>query len=255
MTRSAAFLLGLSLVLLLQAGAATATDQRPAPMASQPFAKAELFFELNDSDKDLGIHGEIDGEPWTFVRVEGPDDRVLLDLQSAGRLRQQGMTQLAFESAEPPFDEMAPADFFRRFPEGWYEIEGRSQEGSELESVVWLSHVLADRPRNILVSEIPSAEGCEAPVLPTVAEPVTIQWDPVTSSHPEVGRQGAVVISRYQLFVEQGAIKFGIDLPPTVTTFVVPAEIASFRGMFKFEIIARTSTGNNTAVENCFIVQ
>jgi hypothetical protein len=39
-----------------------------------------------------------------------------------------------------------------------------------------------------------------------------------------------------------------------VTEFVVPAANLT-SGVVKFEIIARTSTGNNTAIESCFVVQ
>lgn len=46
-----------------------------------------------------------------------------------------------------------------------------------------------------------------------------------------------------------------LDLPPTVTQFQVPPEIVALGGRFKFEIIARTARGNNTAVENCFEVE
>src|SRR5918996_3502992 len=102
------------------------------------FAEAELFLELNDTDGDLGIHASIDGEPWTDLEIEGPDDRRLLNIFSRGRLRKQGLTQLAFESAEPPFDELDPADFFRRFPEGKYEIEAVRQGGGTFESTVHL---------------------------------------------------------------------------------------------------------------------
>jgi hypothetical protein len=47
--------------------------------------------------------------------------------------------------------------------------------------------------------------------------------------------------------------KLSVDLPASVTEFEIPAAITATRGQFKFEIIARTSTGNNTAVESCFI--
>jgi len=84
---------------------------------------------------------------------------------------------------------------------------------------------------------------------------VTIRWDPVTRSHPEIGKQGPIAVSRYQLFVEQGEVKLSMDLPPTVTTFDVPVSVTNLGGQFKFEIIVRTSTGNNTAVESCFLMR
>jgi hypothetical protein len=88
-----------------------------------------------------------------------------------------------------------------------------------------------------------------------VVAPVVIDWDEVTESHPDVGKAGPVTISRYQFFLEQGAMKLSLDLPPTVTAFEIPANLTAAGGVFKFEIIARTSTGNNTAIESCFRMQ
>ena len=127
---------------------------------SQPFAVAELFFELNDTDGDLGIHASIDGGIWTSLEVDGPQDRDLLAIVSKGRLRSQGLTQLAFESAEPPFEELDPATFFRRFPEGVYDIEAVAQGGGTFESKVRLSHVLA-APPEATVSGLPAADSDE----------------------------------------------------------------------------------------------
>ena len=90
---------------------------------------------------------------------------------------------------------------------------------------------------------------------PWSSVPVLIDWEPVTQSHPEIGKAGAVTISRYQFFLEQGETKLSLDLPPTVTEFEIPASLTDAGGVFKFEIIARTSTGNNTAIENCFRMQ
>ena len=225
-----------------------------AEQPSQPFAVAELFVELNDTDSDLGLHASIDGGTWTSLEIEGPRERQLLGIVSKNRLRSQGLTQLAFESAEPTFEELDPMDFFRRFPEGIYEIEALAQGGGTFESRVRLSHVLAAPPQ-ATVSGLAAAENCDAPTLPEVGSPVLIDWDPVTASHPEVGKAGPVTISRYQFFVEQGATKLSLDLPPTVTEFEIPTSITAAGGQFKFEIIARTSTGNNTAMESCFLMR
>jgi hypothetical protein len=229
----------------------------PAARAArtQPFTEAEIFFELNDTDGDLGIHASIDGEPWTALEIEGPGGRELLDIVSRGRLRAQGLTQLSFESAEPSFDELAPADFFRRFPEGRYEIEARAQEGGTIRSKVFLSHVLAAPPENVLVSGASAAESCDEEPLPTVSAPVLIRWDPVTQSHPEIGRRGRITVSRYELIIEGEDVNLSLELPPTVTQFEIPTAVTDRGDEFKFEIIVRTTTGNNTAVESCFRMQ
>jgi hypothetical protein len=45
-----------------------------------------------------------------------------------------------------------------------------------------------------------------------------------------------------------------LDLPPEVTQFEVPTAVTSLGNDFKFEIIVRTTDGNNTAIETCFEV-
>jgi hypothetical protein len=107
-------------------------------------------------------------------------------------------------------------------------------------------------PENILVSGASAAESCDAKPLPRVSPPVVIDWDPVTTSHSEIGESGPVTVRRYQLFVEREGVNFSVDLPPTVTEFEVPAGITALGNLFKYEIIVQTSTGNNTAVESCF---
>ena len=245
------------LCLLIATLVATATGAPPASArqepTSQPFSVAQLFLELNDTDGDLGLHAEIDGGTWTSLEIEGPTGRQLLGIVSLGRLRNQGLTQLAFESQEPSFDELPPADFFRRFPEGRYEIEAVAQGGGTFKSVVRLSHVLA-APAEPTVNGVGAAESCDAP-LSGVTSPVVIDWEPVHASHPDIGRPGRVSIARYQFFIEQGATKLSVDLPPSVTEFEVPASLTAAGGDFKFEIIARTSAGNNTAVESCFHIR
>jgi hypothetical protein len=223
------------------------------PPVVEPLTQAEIFVELNHTDSDLGLHGAIDGGTWTRLEVDDPRDRTILNIAGMGRLRAQGLTQLAFESAEPNFEDLDPAAFFRRFPEGDYEIEATGQGGVLLAGRARLSHVLAAPPMAV-VSGIPAAESCDAPSLPEVSGPVVIDWDPVTTPHPDVGRSGPVTISRYQLFVEQGSMKLSLDLPPTSTEFEIPMGLTASRGRFKFEILARTTTGNNTAIESCFVV-
>jgi hypothetical protein len=239
----------LSMVLVVSAQW-MATAQNGGP---QKFSEAQIFFELNDTDGDLGIHTSIDGEPWTDLEIEGPGDSDLLSIASRGRLRKQGLTQLFIESAEPSFDELDPKAFFSRFPEGQYEIEGRAQDGATIESTAVLSHVMAARPGNITVNNGPAAESCDDPP-PMVLPPVRIDWDPVTQSHPEIGKKGPVKISLYQFFVERENVTLSLDLPPTVTEFEIPTAVTQLGKEFKFEIIARTTTGNNTAIESCFVV-
>jgi hypothetical protein len=216
--------------------------------------ETDLFFELNDTDGDLGIHASIDGGPYTALEIENPRGQTIFHVRGSGGLRKQGLTQLFVESAEPTFDELSPERFFRRFREGTYEIKA-TRRGERFEAEVELSHVMAAPASNIMINDVPAAENCDADPLPSVSAPVVIDWDPVTESHPEIGESGPVEIDRYQFFVEQGDIDIAVTLPPTLTGFEVPAELLAAGGVFKFEIIARTTDLNNTAVESCFVLE
>ncbi len=223
-----------------------------------PFEEARLFFALNDTDGDLGIHGLVDVDEWKRLEIEDPNDIRMFDVLVRGRLRRQGLTEIFFESAEPTFDELAPKQFFRRFPEGIYDIGGVTLDGRELDSEVRLSHVLAGPPANISVATIPAAENCDVEPLPSVSGPVIIDWDPVTKSHPTIGKSGPVAVDHYELIVEREEpelLIFSVMLPPELTEFEVPEGFIALGDSFKFEIIVRATNGNQTAVESCFEVE
>ena len=52
-----------------------------------PFDEANVFFELNHTDGDLGIHALVDGEPWKELEIETPDGRESLKIRLSGKLR------------------------------------------------------------------------------------------------------------------------------------------------------------------------
>jgi hypothetical protein len=197
-------------------------------------------------------------------------------------LRRQGLTELFFESAEPTFDELSPERFFRRFREGEYEIEGRTLEGDELESTAELTHVMPAPPGLQLDEEtviiqlngVPDTvirEKCDdedpayapTPVVLDEDGNVVVSWPAVVTSHPEIGRGGVeVVINNYEVVVEaeELGLKFSVILPPDVTEITLPASFIALgldedgEGEFKYEILAREESFNQTAVESCFEV-
>ncbi len=241
-----------------------------------PFDEAELFFELNDTDGDLGIHALIDGEPWKRLQIEDPRERKMLNVYVQGRLRRQGLTEIFFESAEPTFDELPPRRFFRRFPEGTYEIEGLTLEGKELESEVELTHVMPAPVDGITLKGsvvfAPKAVNLEVvdcddedTVPSVVGSTVTISWDEVTMSHPDLGvdPRVPVTIHNYEVVVERElevdgeefASVFSVILPPGQRSMTIPAEFIGSGDEFKYEVLAREESFNQTAVESCFVLE
>ncbi len=233
-----------------------------------PFDEAEIFFELNDTDGDLGIHALIDGDAWKKLEIEDPRGREMLNIRVRGRLRKQGLTELFFESAEPTFDELSPEKFFRRFKEGTYEIEGVTLDGEELESEAEVTHLMPAPPVPMVNME-PVAEVCddEDPDFdaPVVDAPVTIAWDEVTTSHPDLGSPRSsmdIVIHNYEVVVETEVevdgeeleVVLSVKLPPGVTSMTIPEEFLALSDEFKYEVLAREESFNQTATESCFVL-
>lgn len=235
-----------------------------------PFDVAKVFFELNNTDGDLGIHALIDGDPWKRLRIEDPRDRNMLNVFVRGRLRRQGLTEFFFESAEPVFDELPPESFFQRFPEGIYEVEGVTLDGEERESEAEITHRMP-APAEPTVNGLPMAEQCddEEPGFdaPTLASPVVIAWPAVAVTHPELGHpRGStdIEIYNYEVVVEaelegpdgeEFVTVFSVVLPPDVTSMTIADEFLSQTDEFKYEVLAREASWNQTAVESCFLLE
>jgi hypothetical protein len=240
-----------------------------------PFDVANLFFELNDTDGDLGIHALIDGEAWMELEIEDPTGREMLDIRVKGRLQKQGLTEIFFESAEPTFDELPPSEFFRRFPQGIYEIGGVTLEGDALESKTGLTHVMPAPPAPTVNGQ-PMATQCdpdEAGFDATevdAGDPVIIAWPAVEKSHPDPSGGGAgiqppiaVTIRNYEVVLEvelevngeEFTSVLSVILPPGTRVFTVPAEFIALGDEFKYEVLAREQSFNQTAVESCFVLE
>lgn len=231
----------------------------------EEFDVAELFFELNDTDGDLGIHALIDGEAWRKMRIRPDDGKRLLDVKVRGSLARQGLTEIFFESAEPTFDELAPEAFFARFPAGEYEVQGVTLDYRLLESDTELTHVIPAPPGNVTINGLdlaPDEEGeCEEDELPEISNPVVIEWDAVTTSHPELGVSGAELeVLRYRMVAEfededENVFVTNVDMAHDDATaryrVTLPAEFLVDGTEGKFEILVREQSFNQTAVETC----
>ena len=235
-----------------------------------PFEEAQLYFELNDTDGDLGFHGLLDGDGWKSLEIAGPEradgseEPVLMSIWVRNALRRQGMTEIFFESEEPSFDELTPAQFFARFPKGIYEAEAITLDGEEMEAELYVSHVMPGPARGIRINGKNSAPNCDAEDLPVVSAPVTLNWDPVTKSHPTVGVPNVdVTVLSYEVVGEierEGkkpeVLVLSAVLPHGVTKFEFPESFTNLaEEEMKFEIITKLHNGNQTAVESCFEVE
>jgi hypothetical protein len=234
--------------------------------------EAHLYFELNDTDGDLGIHGKVDGGPWKYIQIKDPYRNTIMSVSAYGRLKRQGLTELFFESAEPSFDDLSPEKFFKRFPEGTYKIYGKTLDGKLLSGASEISHVMPASADGVELNghavDLQVVDCDDEDTVPEIdvdsdTGGVTISWAPVMNSHPDLGEEGEIVVALYQVVVEvelevdgeEFTSMFSADLPPDVTEMTVPAEFIELGEEFKYEILVREAGGGNqTAVESCFIV-
>ena len=229
------------------------------------FDEAHVFFELNNTDGDLGIHALIDGEPWKRLRIEDHNERRILDVKAKGRLRRQGLTEIFFESAEPTFDELSIAEFFDRFPEGTYDIKGITLEGDELDSDTEITHAMPAPPQPT-VNGVAFDHDCDDDTSVAVSGSVVIAWPPVTTTHPDprypqgftdfaIYNYEVVVETEFEVDGEEFASVLSVKLPPGVTEMTIPPEFIDQGEEFKYEVLARETSFNQTATESCFLYE
>jgi hypothetical protein len=104
--------------------------------------EAEVFIEWNSTDGDHGIHFFWDSEGFTQMTVTNSGG--LLAMSTGGNVFDQGLTETAIESVEPPESEQTRAEFFARFPEGTYTFEGTSIDDEDIEGDAEFTHDLLE---------------------------------------------------------------------------------------------------------------
>ncbi len=229
--RTLPFVVGAAVALLV--GSAT----RECRAQEIPFKIAKIYWEYNASANDLGVHVSLDAEDWRRLRILTPKERSIFEVEGRGAYHELGMTELFFEGAEPSLDEFPLAGLLARFPEGIYEIEGRTVDGQELESEVMFSHAIPDGPT------VSAAVG--------PGDSLVISWTPVTSPPPGFPDKPINIVG-YQVIVGL----FLVTVPATTTSVTVPPEfIASLAsGVQPYEVLAIEASANQTLTEGTFVI-
>lgn len=228
------------LVLLLLPGCdkpttPTRTDADPEPATAAelelqeqgaiPFADAEVFFEFNTTDNDLGLQLFLDAEGWKRVRVLDPARKEIVLMQAEGKLSRLGITEMRFESAEP-----SPAEVLALFPPGEYRFRGRSVEGEQLASNATLSHDFLPAPT------FSPSDG-------EVVDPrqTVVEWNAPGAEQVEV-------------IIESDEVDDVLDITVSgsIRRLRVPAQFLTPGTEYKIEILAIAENGNRTIAESTF---
>lgn len=208
-----------------------------------PFKTTKLLVEHNATDEDTGFQGFVDGEPWKRLQLRAPDSSVVLQIHAQGGLKPVGLTELFFETNEPPNAEVPIPEMLANLPEGEYEFVSRTVDGIKQNGVATLSHKIPAGP--VIISP------CEDAVV-SADRDLVFQWNPVTTA---VHGGTSVNITHYQLIVNKldqvpgpgfGSETLSIHVPASVTTMRVPHEFLMPDTKYEFEVIAIEENGNQT---------
>ncbi|MGH7801395.1 MAG: hypothetical protein ACREOW_12340 [Thermodesulfobacteriota bacterium] len=219
------------------------------------FEEAKIIFEVNNSASDIGVQLKFDGDPWNKVKVFTPDGNLLFDVEGKGTLRNLGLTEHFNETHEPifrgPDAETTLEDFLEMFPEGEYELKGKTVEGPKIEGTAELSHVLPCGP------VITGPMGNPAPNNTVIAwQFVNTVIDPETGncvSSPDIN----IVAYEVIVEVEDPLLRvFDVQLLPSQNSVDVPPQFLDFDTTYNFEVIAiqgiNGEYGNQTITEGSF---
>lgn len=194
--------------------------------ATVEFADAELFFELNSTDNDLGLQLFLDTDDgWKRARVLDPSLRGLIEFEADGRLSRLGITELRFESAEP-----SPEEVLALFPPGEYRFRGRTVEDEQLASNATLSHDFPPPPT------ITPSNG-------EVVDPrnLVVEWNA-----PEA--------ERVEIIIEQDELEdvFDVTFSGEARRLRIPAQFLQPGLEYKIEILSIGENGNRVIAESTF---
>jgi hypothetical protein len=202
---------------------AAAAVENSAP--GEPFDIAQVFFEFNTTDNDMGFQVFLDAEGWKRVTVTDPRGNLVTRLRAEGRLSEIGITELRFESAEP-----SPAAVRSRFPAGQYTFRGETVEGATLVSRATLYHFLLPAP---------------------TFSPRNGQ---LVDKDNTVVRWNAPNAERVEVIIENDDLGHVLDVTVSgsTTRLTVPPQFLRRGREYKIEILAIADNGNRTIAESTF---
>lgn len=196
------------------------------------FEAHDLYIETNDTAKDAGLQLFADGEEWKHFKLLDTNGDTMINLNTKGKVRKVGLSELFLEASEPSFDEVPLSKFKKQFPEGKYRFRGETPSGRKMVGSDSLSHLIPDGPN----LTFPAKDSTLDP------DGFVVTWDPVTTP-------AGVDIVTYQVIVEQGKREFSMYLPGDATSGTIPGEFLEPDTKTLGEVLARDKSGNQTITE------
>jgi hypothetical protein len=232
----------------------------PSPSgAAEPFPIADIFFELNATDRDVGVHVFLDAHSWEEVRILGPAGQLLMQVNPRGNMRRIGLSELFFEGDEPSLAEVPFSRFLTLIPAGEYTFLGTTTEGVQLRST------------DPLTTELPCpvAITFPAPDEEIDYDELVIRWRAspgIFDPDRRICAPGEVDLVAYQVTVVMEndlwpfKREFAVHLPRGARSVPVPPAFLKQGALlpdtlFTIEVLAIEDTGNKTFAAREFAVE
>ena len=208
--------------------------------------EAEIFFEENATDKDLGIQLFLDGDGWRRIKIYDPRWKKILDVNVHGSVGMIGLTELFSESAEPTYAgedaEISRQEFLDLFTAGTYSIYGRTAEGDWLHGKTELTKVIPCAPAIGVFTDA----GTLTVRWRTVRTVVDPEWNPEDEDDPQECIQppeGFEIIAYEGIFEmeveddsgEERELVNTATLSPDTTSFTASPEFVAMAAKFRSE--------------------
>jgi hypothetical protein len=230
---------------LSQAALADEEEECRGPAERLPAAK--LIIEHNSTDEDTGVHGLFDGVDWRRLAIFDPRGRLILEVEPKGQLRNQSISGIFFESAEPPNEEVPIEDFLRKFPEGRYTVQGCTKDGTKLKGSALFTHAIPAGP----VITFPHDGDVVS------ASNLTITWNHVTATLDgrPLNRTGYQVIVTRESPDDPNGFSLpvlDVHLLPSITSLTIPNQFLEPGTSYELEVLVLEISGNQTITSLSF---
>ncbi len=145
----------------------------------------KLLIEHNATDEDTGFQSFADGDPWNQLDVAGPGGVGIVTINALGGLFDFGLTELFFETSEPPNDEVPIDDVLARLDEGEYSFVGDMVDDDDRTRFTEFTHDIPAGP--VLLTPADGSTGLSPNGLLVSWEPVfeDINGDPLRYNKAE----------------------------------------------------------------------
>jgi hypothetical protein len=219
------------------------------PTEGEALETAKLYIEHNATDADTGVHGLFGGEAWSELCLWDPNGQLILMVDPQAQLNDLTVSDLFFESREPPNDEFTIDDLKAAFPEGDYMVGGTDFNGTPRVGVAVFTHQIPAAP---VITSPAFAEDEETAAEATVSRAgMVVRWDPVTATIDG----GPLTVIGYQVIITKvdhedpngfSRPVYDVHIGPEATSLSVPREFFEPETVYELEVLALETSGNQT---------